>query len=206
MAPDIPPETIVAFDLDGTLIRGDSLIPFLAYAFGPTRVALSLGRATRIAARSRLSMKTIVFDSLFRGEDVERVRDAAKRFAARLVGPPVLRRGIVEIAHRIQEQHTVGIVTASPQLYGSYFAEYLGLEFCLGTRLESMNGVFTGSLVEANCRGIEKVRRIEEAFPHAVLVAAFGDSTGDQEMLTAAGLGYQVRRWWDPRITCRRHC
>ena len=44
---------------------------------------------------------------------------------------------------------------------------------------------FTGKLDGANCRGAEKVRRLREVFGEDMmrLEAAYGDTSGDKEML-----------------------
>ncbi len=80
------------------------------------------------------------------------------------------------------------IVTASPELTVAPFARALGAERLLGTRLVvDADDRLTGALDGANCRGEEKVRRLQEAFGDAVtLEAAYGDTDGDREMLALA--------------------
>ena len=80
------------------------------------------------------------------------------------------------------------IVTASPETIIAPFARGLGADLLIGTRLEfDENDRFTGRLSGANCRGEEKVRRLREAFGEDVrLEAAYGDTSGDSEMLALA--------------------
>ncbi len=58
----------------------------------------------------------------------------------------------------------------------------------LGSRLEIRDGRLTGRLAGKNCNGNEKVCRIREAVtltPYQA-VYAYGDSSGDREMLALA--------------------
>ena len=75
-------------------------------------------------------------------------------------------------------------------IWGSWEAEAL-----LGTRLafdaaDLVAGAFDG----LNCRGDEKVRRLRQAYGDDVrLAAAYGDTSGDAEMLQIAGeQGFRV--------------
>ena len=58
----------------------------------------------------------------------------------------------------------------------------------LGTELAfDDRGRVVGSFVGANCRGEEKVRRLRAVFgPDIRLRAAYGDTSGDTEMLAIA--------------------
>ncbi len=84
------------------------------------------------------------------------------------------------------------IVTASPDLLVRPFAELIGADRVIGTRLGfSADGRLLPDLNGANCRGPEKVRRIKEAFGESPeLIAAYGDTSGDSEMLALAEKGY----------------
>ena len=80
------------------------------------------------------------------------------------------------------------IVTASPENLVAPFAQDLGADWLIGTRLAfDAEGRVAGALEGANCRGREKVARLQAAFGVDVrLEAAYGDSDGDREMLTLA--------------------
>ena len=77
------------------------------------------------------------------------------------------------------------------------FARRLGAEGLLGTEMafDSQDRV-TGAFVGPNCRGEEKVRRLKAAYGQdMVLTAAYGDTSGDAEMLAMAReAGFRVFR------------
>ena len=84
-------------------------------------------------------------------------------------------------AHRV-------IVTASPETTVAPFARRLGAEALLGTPLVfDANDRVTGAFAGPNCRGEEKVRRLRALYGDDVrLAAAYGDTSGDTEMLAIA--------------------
>ncbi|MNN87765.1 hypothetical protein D3C81_2053630 [compost metagenome] len=55
-------------------------------------------------------------------------------------------------------------------------------------------GRVTGAFAGENCRGMEKVRRLREAYgDDMTLAAAYGDTSGDTEMIAiAAEKGFRV--------------
>jgi phosphatidylglycerophosphatase C len=87
------------------------------------------------------------------------------------------------------------IVTASPELTVAPFARDLGADALIGTRLAlDPQDRIAGGFLGENCRGPEKVRRLREAFgPGLRLAAAYGDTSGDRDMLAIAEVnGYRV--------------
>jgi phosphoserine phosphatase len=92
-APASGPKAGVAFfDFDGTLVRGDSLLPFLAEVVGRSRARLSLLRAMRIATQIhargrqlgqdlRTSIKAVLLRETLTGIPLAEAQAAAERLA-----------------------------------------------------------------------------------------------------------------------------
>ena len=80
------------------------------------------------------------------------------------------------------------MVSASLDIYLIHLAGLLGFDDLLCTRLARKNDMFDGRLIGRNCRGSEKVARLEEYIgnyrDHHIF--AYGDSVGDREMLQTA--------------------
>lgn len=186
-------QPLVAFDFDGTLTVRDSFTAFLRRRAGAGGWARGLARmapdlATYVADRDRGRLKAASVRVFLRGVTQTRLIADAERFAAGVwpdfIRPDALacwndwgRRG----AHRV-------IVTASPETTVAPFARRLGAEALLGTPLVfDADDRVTGAFAGPNCRGEEKVRRLRAAYGDGVrLAAAYGDTSGDAEMLAIA--------------------
>ena len=79
-------------------------------------------------------------------------------------------------------------MTASPETTVAPFARRLGADALLGTLLTfDAQDLVTGAFDTPNCRGEEKVRRLREAYGDDLrLTAAYGDTSGDTEMIAIA--------------------
>ena len=193
---------IVAFDFDGTLTIRDSFTEFLRWRAGPggwalglVKMAPALGAYMRDRDRGRIKAASV--REFLLGVDRPTLEADAARFAdavwGRFMRPDALQtwndwgmRG----AYRV-------IVTASPTTTVAPFARRLGADDLLGTELAfDADGRVTGGFTGANCRGEEKVRRLRAAYgDDMVLTAAYGDTSGDAEMLAIAGeAGFRVFR------------
>ncbi|MFN3523009.1 MAG: HAD-IB family hydrolase [Phenylobacterium sp.] len=191
---------VVAFDFDGTLTVRDSFTAFLRWRAGGLRYALGLARLAPAAVaylfhRSRGRIKAAAVREFLKGVPRAQIEDEARRFAEEsavgLLRPDALR---VWREWRAREAKLV-IVSASPDLVVAPFARGLAAHALIATRLvydaeDRIVGTFDG----ANCRGAEKVRRLHEVFgPDLRLKAAYGDTSGDREMLELAEeKGYRV--------------
>lgn len=188
-----PARPLVAFDFDGTLTVRDSYTAFLRWRAGPWRYALAIAAlAPDLVAylwrRDRGRLKAALTSRLLRGASRAALEADAERFAAatfeRLIRPDAL------AAWRAHDEagHLKAIVTASPDLVVAPFARRLGAEALIGTRLAfDAQGLATGGFDGANCRGVEKVIRLEAVFGGGIRpTAAYGDTSGDREMLARA--------------------
>jgi phosphatidylglycerophosphatase C len=184
---------IVAFDFDGTLTIRDSFTAFLRYRAGPLGWAIGLAKmapalAAYIGDRDRGRIKAASVREFLHGVERQALEAEAERYADqvwdRFMRPDALacwKAWGEKGAHRV-------IVTASPETTVAPFARRLGAEGLLGTQLvfDSQDRV-TGAFAGENCRGAEKVRRLRAAYgDDMTLAAAYGDTSGDTEMIAIA--------------------
>jgi HAD superfamily hydrolase (TIGR01490 family) len=87
--------------------------------------------------------------------------------------------------------HEVWLITATPELVAQVIAERLGLTGALGTKVQALEGVFTGELDGPVLHGEEKatVARLFAEQKGADLAAcwAYSDSSNDIPLLTMVG-------------------
>jgi phosphatidylglycerophosphatase C len=195
-------QMLVAFDFDGTLTTHDSFTAFLKWRAGPVRYALGCLKLTPAAVRyvfkrDRGALKSAAVRVFLHGMAAEDLEAQAKAFAegnaVRMLRPDAVaswRRWRASGARTM-------IVSASPEIIVAPFARGLGADLLIATRLTfDEDGRVGAGFDGANCRGPEKVRRLQEVFgPEVRLAAAYGDTSGDREMLGIADeKGYRVFR------------
>jgi phosphatidylglycerophosphatase C len=192
---------VAAFDVDGTLTRRDSFFPFLHRVAGAGGLASALARRpvalARVAARrgDRDAEKAAVVRALLAGRTRAELEALGRRHAARM-----LRGTRPETVARLQWHrragHTVVLVSASLRCYLEPFAASLGAHALLCTDLVyDDDGVCTGQLLGANCRGPAKADRLREWAGGPVdELWAYGNSSCDAELLALAAHAFRVDR------------
>ncbi|MBA2626143.1 MAG: HAD-IB family hydrolase [Acidimicrobiia bacterium] len=192
---------VAAFDFDGTLSRRDTLLPFLQRVCGAQRLYRALARSGPALSRmavgraDRDAVKDALLLRLLAGHEAAALEAAGETYADFLVRSDRLRPDTLDRAaeHR-RRGHRVVVVSASPAVYLQPLANRLGYDAALATRLEVADERLTGRMDGGNCRGPEKVARLEawlgEERPR---LYAYGDSAGDRELLARADVGVKVR-------------
>ena len=193
------PRPIAAFDFDGTLTIRDSFMDFLRWRAGPFRFALGMARLGPSALayfghRDRGRLKAGAVREFLKGEERGALAASCEAYAvaawSRLMRPDALQAW----ADWKSKGALMTIVTASPETLIEPFARRLGADLLLGTRLSfDEDGRVDGAFVGENCRALEKVVRLKAHFgPGVRLAAAYGDTSGDAEMLEIADVrGYR---------------
>jgi phosphatidylglycerophosphatase C len=184
---------IIAFDFDGTMTVRDSFTAFLQWRAGPWgwtvgRIRLIPAAIAYLFHRDRGRIKADAVEVFLSGTTRLELEADAASFAQQFARS-LLRPDAVAAWKRWQAEHArLVIVTASPDLTVGPFARGLGADLLLGTQLSfDTDNRVTGAFSGPNCRGPEKVVRLQEVFgPEVRLKAAYGDTSGDTEMLAIA--------------------
>ncbi len=183
----------VAFDLDGTLTRSETLAHFLYHALGTRQASLLLLRslpdllAYGLHRQSNAETKERVLARCLGGRSYASVQAEGQHFAAQGM-TPLLLRGVWQrfLAHRERGDRLV-LVTATLGVYARPWALSVGFAQVIATELaRDGEDRVTGKLAGANCFGPEKARRLREELGIEQLDYAYGNSRGDREMLQMA--------------------
>jgi phosphatidylglycerophosphatase C len=185
--------TVAAFDVDNTLTVRDCVVPFMRSVAGTgqlMKVMLSnVGETIQnVRRRDRDALKAKFVAGIFSGKNVSEIDALGVKFASK-VADSWLRNDVATRMRWHQEQgHVVILVSASLGVYLHPLGDLLEVDAVLCTEMEETDGVLTGKLVGKNCRGEEKVSRVQKWREEAGidvqdLVYAYGDSSGDKQLL-----------------------
>jgi phosphatidylglycerophosphatase C len=198
-----PVRALAAFDLDGTLTRRDTLLPFLLRSIGPERTSraivassVTLAQAAALGGPHRDRAKAALLRRVFGGKPLAALAEVAESFADHVVANGLRPDVVARVEWHRDQGHELVLVSAAPELYAVPIGRRLGFDAVLATRLEvDADGHLTGCILGTNCRGPEKVVRLQEWRGDALTVAyAYGNSAGDREMLALAATAGRVGR------------
>jgi phosphatidylglycerophosphatase C len=183
---------VAAFDVDGTLTWTDSFMLFLRFVRGRWGFAIRMMRllpvfgAYVLRLRDRDTTKNLLMSAFLKGISEARFEQYCRDFA-RVAYPLICRPdALARLNSHLGVRDEVALVSASLEGYLRPWAQSLGVDTVLATRVQVQNGLLTGAMLGPNCRCEQKLVRIKDHFGEAPLVAAYGDSRGDHEMLAAS--------------------
>lgn len=186
---------VAAFDFDGTLTYRDSLLPFLRFISRPSSFLANSIRLLPVLSRFALgnldnqSAKEAVLRRFIAGRSDVELQRLGRDFS-RQVLPRMLRaEGMDRLLWHQRREHTCVLVSASLDTYLGPWSKQAGFDLIACSRLAfDANGTATGALEGRNCRGSEKLKRLQGLIPSNSIseLYAYGDSDGDRELLAAA--------------------
>lgn len=207
----------VVFDLDGTLTRTDTSVPFLRYVRGRRSVwagflvagvwglpdlvrALFLecvGAGPRVGGVHGCWMGFVherMVAQTLRGMSREELEAAGARFAEQVVQDNLRPDARPRIEEHLRAGHRLVLASASLDVYLEPLRALLGFETVVATRLDFRGDKATGGFEGLPCWGDEKLRRVRAVMePGEEILHAYGDSPGDHALLEAAQTATVVR-------------
>ncbi|MEY4551302.1 MAG: hypothetical protein RL685_7497 [Pseudomonadota bacterium] len=195
--------TSAVFDLDGTLLAGDSTGHWLKESLLTSWLRLLTGLALLPAAgplllhpRSRPAGATPLFWLATFGLDEAALRASFASFVARAQrGTSGLRwreRGLETLERHLAQGHRVVVVTGAPALLAQSLLDARGL----GERVTVLGTLLClrarGWTVQRHCHGAEKCRFLAEAGYGSAWSYAYSDSVEDAPILARARQAFLV--------------
>ena len=189
-------DVVAAFDFDGTLTTRDTVVPFLDRVAGRARLVSGvLGQPLRVtealARRDRDRFKSLAVRAVFSGRSPDAVESIGADYASTIRERWMRADTGKRLEWHQRMGHRVVLVSASLGPYLRPIGSMLGVDgvLCCEAAVGD-DGRYSGELVDGNCRGPEKVRRLRLWLAQRELTNAelwaYGDSAGDREMLSAA--------------------
>lgn len=181
------------FDFDGTITTKDTLFHFIRFYHGSLKfwIGISILSPMLILFKCKLlsneKAKQVMFSFFFANTDFDAFQSKCKRYANE-VNKILNAEAKDKIVWHQKQGHEVLIVSASIENWIKPWAESMGINTVVGTRIEIEQNKLTGKFSTANCNGIEKTKRLLALYPNreGYKLYAYGDSKGDKEMLALA--------------------
>ena len=196
--------TAAFFDVDRTLLAGASGLHLarpmrkrgLLTARQLARTMLvQLSFAAQGSDEQRLDRFTEGVKELMRGWERETLMQVVEQELELRVKPMVYQEALERIAQHKAQGHKVYAVSATMEEIVVPLADLLGLDGAIATRMEVVDGIFTGEIELPNHGPDKAVRLRAFAADHEIDLtasSAYSDSITDAEFLRAVGRPYAV--------------
>jgi len=189
---------IIAFDFDGTITTKDTLLEFIKFSKGKIHFIFGfllfspLLIAYKLKIYPNWKLKQQIFSFFFKGMSITVFNKFCEDFAKQ--HQHIIRPKAIDQINEYTKQHfDVIIISASIRNWVVPFAESMRINSIICTEAEvNESHILTGKFSTPNCYGKEKVNRLLENYPDrgSYYLIAFGDSTGDRELLDFADEKY----------------
>jgi len=185
-------KSIAFFDFDGTITTDDSLLKFIRFVVGDSKFLIGLVILSPILVAYKLKLipnykaKQKMLSWFFKGMRKDAFYQVANEYSLNHIDKIVRLSAMQKIQWHKENGHKVVVVSASVECWLKSWCDKNDLEL-IATKLE-ISDVVTGKLLSKNCYGVEKVNRIREKYElnQYEYIYAYGDSSGDKEMLELA--------------------
>lgn len=184
---------IAFFDFDGTITSKDSMAYFIKYAVGKRSYysglilmsPILIGFILRIIPNNIAKEKLI--SHFFKRWELTQFQKVADKYSLEQIDKIIRPKAMERIRWHQKQSHSVVIVSASMQPWLVAWCEKNNIAL-ISTKLEVRKGKLTGKFATKNCYGVEKENRIREVYnlDSYEYIYAYGDSSGDKEMLSLA--------------------
>lgn len=198
--PAAPAPVIAFFDVDNTLLHGASVYhlgrvawrrghlgwrDLMRFAWQQARFkSVGENHQHQLAVRDR-ALELVAGHSVAELEEI--AVETYDEYLSGLLMPTVVARALDHLA----QGHEVWLITATPEACARVIAERLGLTGAIGTRIESVDGVFTGALLGPVMHGAHKAdaagRLAAEKGVRLADCWAYSDSRNDIPLLELVG-------------------
>ena len=186
---------VAAFDFDGTITYGDSLIPFILFAKGPWQTVKGLSLLQRPLVDyfskkiSPQQVKEILITHFFYGDPMADLAKKGKAFAEKIVPKLYRKTAFKALKWHMAQGHRCIIVTAAFDFYLEAWAKKVGFEHIICSALElTPEGCLSGALAGGSCTGAEKCRRLQAFLGQRdqYILHVYADSNENTELLAMA--------------------
>ncbi len=182
------PRRLAIFDLDGTLSRRDTFVPFVLGLLGrhparwPRCLMLALPALGYLLGRlDRGGLKGAILHCLFQDLPRSTIHAWARQYALRVVPARLFAEAMAEFRKHLAAGDHVVLLSASPDLYVPEIGRELGAHEVICTQVRWNGESLDGRLAGPNRRDHEKARVLAglRARLPGLPVIAYGNSTVD---------------------------
>lgn len=194
---------VLLLDIDYTVINTDSMIDFILYSLKtkPIKTLIKLPYIVMMLALHAVKIVSLnkAKEAIFYPIVDYSEKELEKFYTSTL--EPKINKSMKDVIEKSKSENTfIFMITASPYAYMKYFKTYGYANEVIGTELENKNNKYINKIIGNNCKGKEKIVRIDELLSKLDIEIdyensqAYSDSKSDLPMLSLVKTGYLVNK------------
>lgn len=197
-------EKLAIFDIDYTITRKETLMEFFKYIvskdiknirFLPRALYSGLMYGIKVYDEKRVKECFLKFIENIEEEELAKL---TKSFYDERLSTILYKDALDMIKKLKNEGYMVVLISASPEFYVKEFYAIKEVDLILGTKFTFEGGKFIRKMSGKNCKGEEKVRRLNEVLKEKNIEVdfknsyMFSDSLSDKPLLDLVGNPYLI--------------
>ena len=197
-------EKLAIFDIDYTITRKETLMEFFKYLvskdiknikFLPRALYSGLMYGIKVYDEKRVKECFLKFIENIKEKELEIL---TKSFYDERLSTILYEDAVNMIKKLKNEGYMVILISASPEFYIKEFYAIKEVDLIIGTKFIFENGKFVRKMSGNNCKGEEKVKRLEKVLKEKNIKAdfknsyMFSDSLSDKPLLDLVGNPYLI--------------
>ena len=197
-------EKLAIFDIDYTITRKETLMEFFKYLvskdiknikFLPRALYSGLMYGIKVYDEKRVKECFLKF---IENIDEKELAILTKSFYDERLSTILYEDAVNMIKKLKNEGYMVTLISASPEFYIKEFYAIKEVDLIIGTKFIFENGKFVRKMSGNNCKGEEKVKRLEKVLKEKNIKAdfknsyMFSDSLSDKPLLDLVGNSYLI--------------
>ena len=197
-------EKLAIFDIDYTITRKETLMEFFKYIvskdiknikFLPRALYSGLMYGVKVYDEKRVKECFLKF---IENIDEAELAKLTKSFYDEKVSKILYKDAVDMIKKLKKEGYMVVLISASPEFYVKEFYAIKEVDLIIGTKFTFEDGKFIRKMDGNNCKGKEKVRRLNEVLKEKNIKVdfknsyMFSDSLSDKPLLDLVGKPYLI--------------
>jgi phosphatidylglycerophosphatase C len=194
--------SVVVFDLDGTLTRSDTYVGFLIHVLGkrPHKVfrlpllAINVLQH-KLGQKDNTWLKKRFLSDILAGYHRTTLSDWADSFTRKLIRKSLHADALEKLNFHLAQGDELVLLTASLDLYVEHVGRQLGFDTIICTQTSWINGILEGDLLGDNCYGENKLNRLQDWLDDnqdKVIELAYADHESDLPVLETAKTGVVI--------------
>lgn len=197
-------EKLAIFDVDFTITKKETLLQFYKFMiknnikyiiYLPKILIAGLLYVLKLIDAEKAK---IIFISFINGVKEKDMDDLVKKFYHEKLKRIIYKDAYETIKKRKQEGYKIYLISASPEFYLNEFYNIKEVDKVIGTRVIIENGIYKKKFIGKNCKGDEKVIRLNEVLKEENISVDFqnsfmySDSLSDLPLFNLVGNPYLI--------------